>query len=183
MYTGEIISLIVALSWTVTAICFEYAGKRIGALTLNIVRLMMSIAMLAITLKLTTGSIAPWDAGWDAWKWLVLSGFVGYVFGDFCLFNSYLLIGSRFGQLFMTLAPPTAAIAGYLFFSVILEYNLYPFIIRTLGGLSDFEVTNCQPFLLLHSALICFLGISSMLQNVLKFAVLSLTSAIVTESI
>ena len=115
MYTGEIISLIVALSWTVTAICFEYAGKRIGALTLNIVRLMMSIAMLAITLKLTTGSIAPWDAGWDAWKWLVLSGFVGYVFGDFCLFNSYLLIGSRFGQLFMTLAPPTAAIAGYLF--------------------------------------------------------------------
>ena len=43
---------------------------------------------------------------------------------------------------------------------VILEYNLYPFIIRTLGGLSDFEVTNCQPFLLLHSALICFLGIS-----------------------
>ena len=112
MYTGEIISLIVALSWTVTAICFEYAGKRIGALTLNIVRLMMSIAMLAITLKLTTGSIAPWDAGWDAWKWLVLSGFVGYVFGDFCLFNSYLLIGSRFGQLFMPLEPPTAAIAG-----------------------------------------------------------------------
>ena len=49
--------------------------------------------------------------------------------------------------------------------------------------LSDFEVTNCQPFLLLHSALICFLGISSMLQNVLKFVVLSLTSAIVTESI
>ena len=43
---------------------------------------------------------------------------------------------------------------------VILEYNLYPFIIRTLGELSDFEVTNCQPFLLLHSALICFLGIS-----------------------
>ena len=50
-------------------------------------------------------------------------------------------------------------------FCVILEYNLYPFIIRTLGGLSDFEVTNCQPFLLLHSALICFLGISSMLQR------------------
>ena len=48
----------------------------------------------------------------------------------------------------------------YKIFCVILEYNLYPFIIRTLGGLSDFEVTNCQPFLLLHSALICFLGIS-----------------------
>lgn len=115
MYTGEIISLIVALSWTVTAVCFEYAGKRIGALTLNIVRLTMAILMLAIALQLTTGSIAPWDAGQDTWMWLILSGFVGYVFGDFCLFNSYLLIGSRFGQLFMTLAPPTAAIAGYAF--------------------------------------------------------------------
>lgn len=45
-------------------------------------------------------------------------------------------------------------------FFVILEYNPYPFIIRTLGRLPDFEVTNCQPFLLLYSALICFLGIS-----------------------
>ncbi len=115
MYTGEIISLIVAVSWTITAICFEYAGKRIGALTLNIVRLLMAIVMLAVSLKLTTGHIAPWDAGQDAWMWLILSGAVGYVFGDFCLFNSYLLIGSRFGQLFMTLAPPTAAIAGYVF--------------------------------------------------------------------
>ena len=45
-------------------------------------------------------------------------------------------------------------------FFIILEYNPYPFIIRTLGRLPDFEVTNCQPFLLLYSALICFLGIS-----------------------
>ena len=115
MYSGEIISLIVATSWTITAICFEYAGKRVGALTLNIVRLMMAIVMLGITLKITTGNIAPWDAGTDAWIWLILSGAVGYVFGDYCLFNSYLLIGSRFGQLFMTLAPPTAAITGFLF--------------------------------------------------------------------
>ena len=80
MYSGEIISLIVATSWTITAICFEYAGKRVGALTLNIVRLMMAIVMLGITLKITTGNIAPWDAGTDAWIWLILSGAVGYVF-------------------------------------------------------------------------------------------------------
>ena len=41
---------------------------------------------------------------------------------------------------------------------ITLEYNPYPFIIRTLGRFPDFEVTNCQPFLLLYSALICFLG-------------------------
>ena len=31
-----------------------------------------------------------------------------------CLFNAYLLIGSRFGQLFMTLAPAVSALAGWL---------------------------------------------------------------------
>jgi drug/metabolite transporter (DMT)-like permease len=39
---------------------------------------------------------------------------VGYVFGDYCLFNCYLYIGPRFGQLMMTLAPPMAAIAGWM---------------------------------------------------------------------
>ena len=38
---------------------------------------------------------------------------MGYVFGDWCLFNCYLSIGARFGQLFMTLAPPMAALAGW----------------------------------------------------------------------
>ena len=36
---------------------------------------------------------------------MLLSGLVGYVIGDYCLFQCYIIIGSRFGQLFMTLAP------------------------------------------------------------------------------
>lgn len=111
-HVGEIISLGVAASWTITALCFEYAGKRVGALSLNIIRLLMAIGMLGVTLLLSTGHVVPVDAGGEAWFWLAVSGFIGYVLGDYCLFNSYLLIGSRFGQLFMTLAPPSAALAG-----------------------------------------------------------------------
>lgn len=114
-YTGELIALGVAVSWTITALCFEYAGKKIGALALNVVRLTLAILMLGIMLQYFTGRIAPWNAGWETWGWLTISGLVGYVFGDFCLFNSYLIIGARFGQLFMTLAPLFAAITGYLF--------------------------------------------------------------------
>jgi drug/metabolite transporter (DMT)-like permease len=55
----------------------------------------------------------PAYADGNAWLWLSLSGFVGYIFGDYCLFNSYILIGSRFGQLFMTLAPIAAAFSGW----------------------------------------------------------------------
>lgn len=112
-YLGEIIALGVAFSWTITALCFEYAGKRMGTLSLNIIRLAMAILMLGVMLFVYTGHIVPIDAGSDAWKWLALSGFIGYVFGDYCLFSSYILIGSKFGQLFMTLAPPAAAITGW----------------------------------------------------------------------
>ncbi|MDR1402804.1 MAG: DMT family transporter [Tannerellaceae bacterium] len=114
MYTGELISLGVAISWTITALFFEYAGKRMGSLSLNFIRLTLSIIMLGITLLVFTGQVIPFHAGGKAWLWLGISGFIGYIIGDYCLFNSYILIGSRFGQLFMTLAPPSAALAGML---------------------------------------------------------------------
>ncbi|MDR1202131.1 MAG: DMT family transporter [Tannerellaceae bacterium] len=114
MYTGELISLGVAVSWTITALFFEYAGKRMGSLSLNLIRLVLSILMLGITLLIFAGQVIPFDAGGEAWLWLGISGFIGYVIGDYCLFSSYIVIGSRFGQLFMTLAPPSAALAGML---------------------------------------------------------------------
>jgi drug/metabolite transporter (DMT)-like permease len=113
MYTGEIIALTVAVSWTVTALCAEVASRRMGSLTLNVIRMCLSLLLLAITLWIFAGSPFPRFTDAHTWLWLSLSGFVGYVFGDYCLFNSYILIGSRFGQLFMTLAPPSAALAGW----------------------------------------------------------------------
>ena len=113
-YTGEIIALGVACSWTVTALFAEVGSKRIGSLQLNVVRMLLSLLMLGGTLWFMTGSPFPQYASGEAWFWLSLSGFVGYLLGDYCLFNSYIIIGSRFGQLFMTLAPPTAAIAGWI---------------------------------------------------------------------
>ena len=112
-YAGEIISLVVAVSWTVTALFAEVASKRLGSLQFNVIRMLLSIVMLGATLWIFTGSPVPLYAGGDAWLWLSLSGFVGYILGDYCLFNSYILIGSRFGQLFMTLAPIAAAFSGW----------------------------------------------------------------------
>lgn len=134
-YVGEIISLGVAASWTITAICFEYAGRRIGALSLNIIRLGLAILMLGVTLLLFTGSFFPLHAGTEAWFWLAISGFIGYVLGDYCLFNSYLIIGSRFGQLFMTLAPPSAAIAGYFILGEHLSVNAWLGMMVTMFGI------------------------------------------------
>ena len=114
LYLGETISLVVAFSWTITALCSEVASKRLGALQLNVIRMLLSLLLLGCTMWIFTGSPFPLYANTQAWIWLLMSGLVGYVFGDFCLFNSYILIGSRFGQLFMTLAPPTAAFASWM---------------------------------------------------------------------
>ena len=59
-----------------------------------------------------------------------------YVFGDWCLFNCYLSIGARFGQLFMTLAPPMAAIAGFFFLGESLSWKSWLAMAVTLCGIA-----------------------------------------------
>ncbi|MCR4816250.1 MAG: DMT family transporter [Bacteroidales bacterium] len=112
---GEILSVLVALSFTVTALFAEVGSKRMGSLPFNAVRMTMSLIFLALALWLTMGIPWPRYADRVTWLWLLLSGLVGYVIGDYCLMKGYILIGSRFGQLFMTLSAPTAAILGRLF--------------------------------------------------------------------
>lgn len=113
-YLGETIALSVAVSWTICAMFAEVASKRMGSLALNVIRMVMSLLMLALTMLFFTGAPYPLFADAGTWGWMSLSGFVGYVLGDYCLFNAYIIIGSRMGQLLMTLAPPSAAIFGLL---------------------------------------------------------------------
>ena len=112
-HLGEIISLVVALSWTVTALFADKASHRLGSTTTNVLRLVLAAVFLSVIMWVGTGHPYPVYADGKAWAWLAASALVGYVFGDWCLFNCYLSIGARFGQLFMTLAPPMAAIAGW----------------------------------------------------------------------
>ena len=113
-YLGEFLSLTVAVSWTATALFADSASHRIGALPLNLIRMALSLVLLGGFLWVVCGAPLPVHADGKAWLWLLLSGLVGYVFGDYCLFNSYIVFGSRFGQLFMTLAPPVAGISGWI---------------------------------------------------------------------
>ena len=135
MYLGEIISLAVAVSWTVTALFAEVASKRIGSLQFNVVRMFLSIVMLGLTLWCFTGSPVPLYANSDAWLWLSLSGFVGYLLGDYCLFNSYILIGSRFGQLFMTLAPIAAAFSAWAILGERMSFQAVVGMLVTISGI------------------------------------------------
>ena len=113
-FIGELISIGVAFSWTATALLSEFGSKRLGNLTLNVLRLSLALVFSLVLFLVVTGNPLPAGASSEACGWMLLSGLVGYVIGDFCLFQCYIIIGSRFGQLFMTLAPLAAALMAWV---------------------------------------------------------------------
>ena len=135
-HLGELISLVVAVLWTATAIFADEASHRLGSMTVNVIRLTLASVFLGLILWITIGKPYPAYADGATWFWLALSAVVGYVFGDFCLFNSYLVIGARFGQLFMTLAPPAAAVAGWIMLGESMTWKSVLAMMVTLSGIA-----------------------------------------------
>lgn len=113
-FIGELISIGVAFSWTATALLSEFGSKRLGNLTLNVLRMGLALVFSLVLFVVVTGNPLPPGASAEAAGWMLLSGVVGYVIGDFCLFQCYIIIGSRYGQLFMTLAPLAAALMAWI---------------------------------------------------------------------
>ena len=135
-HLGEIISLAVAVSWTFSAWYADKASRRIGSMETNVIRLVLAAIFLGLLLWVTVGRPYPVHADGKAWLWLSLSALVGYVFGDWCLFNCYVCIGPRFGQLLMTLAPPSAAIAGWFLLGESLSWKSWLAMFVTLCGIA-----------------------------------------------
>ena len=111
---GETIAIGVAVLWSLNSLFFEHASKRIGSLNLNLIRLVFAFLFIGLTLWATSGSFLPLNADRATWAWMSLSGFVGFVLGDYFLFASYTMIMARYSQLMMTLAPLFAAIFGFI---------------------------------------------------------------------
>ncbi len=113
-HTGELAALITAVLWTFTALSFEQAAKRVGSLAVNILRLGLALLFFCALCLVRTGHLFPAGFSTHNWIWLIISGIVGFVLGDYCLFSAYALIGSRIANLFMALAPPLATLFGCL---------------------------------------------------------------------
>ncbi|HOF56120.1 MAG TPA: DMT family transporter [Prolixibacteraceae bacterium] len=119
-YLGEFSALLTAIFWTVTSLSFESAGKRVGSLSVNLIRLILAFFLYAVYLKITRGMFLPLDAGLERWIWLSLSGLVGFVVGDLLLFQAFVVIGARISMLIMSLSPPITALISWLMLGEIL---------------------------------------------------------------
>ena len=111
---GEVAALMVAFFWSITALSFEAASKKVGSLPVNIIRLIIGLAFLSVMNWMSRGLLLPTDASLHNWIWLSVSGLIGFVIGDFLLFKSFTMIGAWLAMLIMTLAPPMAAVFGWL---------------------------------------------------------------------
>lgn len=112
-HIAELAALGTAVCWTVTAVVFEWAGKRVGSLSVNLIRLVLAFLYLAGYSLVIRGEPLPLDAGLHAWLWLSLSGLVGFVLGDLFLFQAFVLIGSRVSMLIYSIVPPLTALLGW----------------------------------------------------------------------
>ncbi len=144
-YAGELSALLTAVFWTITALAFESASKKVGSLPVNIIRLFLAFLLLGFFGLATRGSFFPLGASSHQWIWLSLSGLIGFVLGDLFLFQAYVVVGARISMLIMALAPPIAALTGWLIIGETMSLKALFGMILTLAGISMAILARKEP--------------------------------------
>lgn len=135
-FAGELAALATAGCWVASALAFEAAGRRVGSLTVNLIRLVMAIGLGAAAGWALRGLALPIDAPPRAWLWLSVSGLVGFTFGDLCLFRAFVVLGSRLSTLMMALVPPLTVAIGWAVLGEVLGWRDLAGMALTVGGVA-----------------------------------------------
>lgn len=136
-HAGELAALATACCWTVSALAFQNAGRRVGSLPVNLIRLVMAVFLLGAFTWATRGTPLPTDASSHTWLWLGLSGLVGFTIGDLCLFRAFVLVGARISMLLMTLVPLFTTVLGFLVMGEVLTPMELAGMALTIAGVSS----------------------------------------------
>lgn len=135
-HLGEFAALFVAFCWTTSALVFESASLKVGSIAVNFIRLLLALFIISVFTYFSRGFFLPTDASLHAWLWLILSGIIGLVLGDFFLFESYTIIGSRVAMLIMTLVPPLTALLSWVMLGEVLTFMNLVGMSLTLTGIA-----------------------------------------------
>jgi drug/metabolite transporter (DMT)-like permease len=134
-FIGELAAIGTSLCFSFGSTQFTLAGRQIGSPLVNRTRLLLAVLLVMLLHTLTFGGPLPLDAAPERWFWLGLSGFVGFVLGDACLFQAFVLIGPRLSMLMMALAPVIGALLAWLFLGETLVLREIAGIALTLLGI------------------------------------------------
>jgi len=133
-FVGFLAGLFTAILWAATAICFEQAGKRLGSLEVNTLRLFVALVFFGL-LSLVRSGVFFVPCTPEEFFLLSASGLVGFVLGDLFLFQAFVLIGARLSMLVYASVPPLTALAAYFFLGEPLGLMGILGMIITLGGI------------------------------------------------
>jgi drug/metabolite transporter (DMT)-like permease len=134
-YLGETMALVAALGMVGASISFEVAGKKVGSLTVNILRLIQALIFLSITAFFVRGIPFPVDASLKEYTFLGVSGFIGMFLGDLFMFESFVLLGARITTLIMTSVPVVTALSAWIMLGETLSFKEGIAVLLTIGGI------------------------------------------------
>ena len=110
---GETMAVLAALIFACTSVFFTNAGRRLGLVPLNLLRLLGGMVLLGATQLAVTGRLWP-EASPASILWIGASGVVGLAIGDAALFRAFTLVGPRRGMLAMASAPVFTVMTAWL---------------------------------------------------------------------
>ena len=134
-YLGEIAGIATSLFYALNSVFITRAGQQVGATVSNRTRVAFALLYLMIINLVFFGQVLPFSADPQRWTWLSLSGFIGLALGDAFLFQSYLTIGPRLGNLLLSLYPIFGALEAWIFLGESLRAGQLLGILVTLAGI------------------------------------------------
>jgi drug/metabolite transporter (DMT)-like permease len=137
--TGLFLALSASFFWTVTPIFLAAAGRRIGAYHVNILRLGMAgaaLALIAAGYLIGKGGCAAVSIPPAGFFWLTLSGIAGLVVGDILYIRALTMIGPRRTTQMLTLAPIVPVAIAWIFIGERLAWPVLAGIAMIIGGIT-----------------------------------------------
>ncbi|MBD3286195.1 EamA family transporter [candidate division WOR-3 bacterium] len=129
---GELAALGTSVLWAANAVFFSEGAKRIDALSVSVIRLVMA-SIILVAIYLATGGRFIFPP--QSLLWILASGILALAVGDWFLFAALGKIGARITMLIMSLSPVFAAIIAWIFLGEKLSWLAIIGIAVTIGGI------------------------------------------------
>lgn len=132
---GEIAALTAALCWTINSIIVERKGRRFTPNSINLGKMFFALMVYIIYMIFTRKTQYVINLDNKSRLFLILSGMIGFSFGDTFLFHAFQKIGARLTLLIFTFSPVLTAIFSFFIFGEVLNIRNIIGMILVLSGI------------------------------------------------
>ena len=132
---GELFAFGVAVSDAVTCTCVNKAEKRISTFTVNFLKTIVALLCVIVIRFAAVGTLSLAGTTPQAWIYLSISGLVGFVFGDFFYFYSFLYLPYRVSMMIFYSNPIVTSLAAWALYGQKLKLSDWLGIVLVIAGL------------------------------------------------